>query len=64
MSHTKGDWVFVATTYGDGSPCYAVKSAKWGYVVAYGVGQTDTEALANAQHIARAVSLSNKGGAV
>lgn len=63
MSHTTGPWEFVATTYGDGSPCYAVKSKHFGYIVANVQGQTDAEALANAQVIAKAVTAHNKGAA-
>ena len=61
MSHTTGPWEFVAITHGDGSPCYAVKSTHFGYVVAYAHGQTDAEALSNAQIIAQAVTAHNKG---
>lgn len=60
MKHTPGDWLFVSTTYGDGLPCYAVKSAKYGYIVACAQGQTDEEALHNAQRIAQAVTLANR----
>lgn len=61
MSYTPGAWDFVPTTYSDGSPCYAVKSVRFGYVVAYAAGQTDAQALANAQRIAEAVTAINRG---
>lgn len=64
MSHTPGEWAFTPITYGDGSPAYAVKSAALGYIVAYAQGQTDAEALANAQRIAAAVSAMNRDGIV
>ena len=60
MTHTAGNWEFVLTSYGDLSPCYAVKSAEFGYIVANAFGQTDSEALANAMRIADAVTLMNK----
>lgn len=60
MSHTPGPWQFIPTTYGDGSPAYAVKSVDLGYIVAYAAGQTDAEALANAHVIAQAVTAHNR----
>ena len=64
MSHTPGEWAFTPTTCGDGSTAYAVKSAALGYIVAYAQGQTDAEALANAQRIAAAVSEINQRDAI
>jgi len=61
-NHTNGPWEFIATTYSDGSPCYAIRSSNLGYIVAYALGQTDAEALANAQRIAKVMTEANQKG--
>lgn len=58
--HTRGDWEFVVTKAHNGDTVYSVKSARFGYVVCDAWGQTDAEALANANRIAKAVTAANR----
>ena len=60
-THKANAWEFVATTYGDGSPCYGVKTAT-GKLIATTCAETDAECVEIAQHIAKAVSFFNMHG--